>query len=107
LDRRLGGLQSRPRCCGEEKNLAPPGIKPGYIYFHLPYFVLIVFFILLYSFNVITIHFLFEKVVLKLVREALWEPPGIFSAGGAVKFPRGETDDSLTNLYSTRKEYSY
>jgi hypothetical protein len=29
LDRRLGGRQSRCGCCGEEKNLALPGIEPG------------------------------------------------------------------------------
>jgi hypothetical protein len=29
LDRRLGGPQSRSRPCGEEKNLALPGIEPG------------------------------------------------------------------------------
>jgi hypothetical protein len=29
LDRRLGGLQSRYGCCGEETNLALPGIEPG------------------------------------------------------------------------------
>jgi hypothetical protein len=29
LDRRPGGLQSRSGRCGEEKNLAMPGIEPG------------------------------------------------------------------------------
>jgi hypothetical protein len=29
LDRRLGGPQSRSGCCGEEENLALPGIEPG------------------------------------------------------------------------------
>jgi hypothetical protein len=29
LDRRLGGPQRWPGCCGEDKNLALPGIDPG------------------------------------------------------------------------------
>jgi hypothetical protein len=29
VDRKLGGPQSRSERCGEEKNLAMPGIKPG------------------------------------------------------------------------------